>query len=96
MAELWQINTTAVIKIWVLLHITAISSDDQIQRAPAKYYPLSLSEDICEAMQIVIGSQGREALPVFEMLPVHNSLDRILGFKNYTNRCARLARAKHS
>lgn len=32
-------------------------------------------------MQIVIGSQGREALPVFEMLPVHNSLDRILGFK---------------
>lgn len=47
-------------------------------------------------MQIVIGSQGREALPVFEMLPVHNSLDRILGFKNYTNRCARLARAKHS
>lgn len=47
-------------------------------------------------MQIVIGSQGREALPVFEMLPVHNSFDRILGFKNYTNRCARLARAKHS
>lgn len=43
MAELWQINTTAVIKMWVLLHITAISSDDQIQRAPAKYYPLSLS-----------------------------------------------------
>lgn len=44
----------------------------------------------------MIGSQGRPALPTAETRPVHKSLDRILGFRNYTHHCATRARAKRA
>lgn len=71
-----------------------ISKDDQIER-PQLNINLSLRVRIC-VRQIMIGSQGRKALPTVEMWPVHKSLDRILRLKNYTNHCATPAGAKHS
>lgn len=74
-----------------------INGDDQILGASAEYQPQSLSENIlCEATRFMIGSKGRKALPTVETQPVHKSLDRISGFKYYTNHCATPDRAKRS
>lgn len=92
------LNVTTGLKAWLLLHITVISRDDQIERPQLN---IDLSRRVRTHVRrlrwwLAPRAEKKKELPTVETQPVHKSLDRIWGFKIYTNHCATPTRAKRS